>query len=144
MLRNADDRQRLLERQDELDNDDDEQLLGTQSHFVPAVSSAIVDDDDDARCLLERDQDEVVLLTTAPTSGAALTYCVFYLLGIGTMTPWNFFVTAEDVSGSRSRHISLDQPFQPQPDIFTCPKCITFALSPSTAYLFPRYTLLFL
>lgn len=121
MLRNAEDRQRLLERQDELDNDDDEQLLGAQSHFVPAVSSAAVDGDvdDDARCLLERDQDEVVLLTTAPTSGAALTYCVFYLLGIGTMTPWNFFVTAEDVSGSRSSPSTcLDQSFQSQTYIY--------------------------
>lgn len=121
MQRNAEDRQRLLERQDELDNDDDEQLLGTQSHFVPAVSSAAVDGDvdDDARCLLERDQDEVVLLTTAPTSGAALTYCVFYLLGIGTMTPWNFFVTAEDVSGARSSPSTcLDQSFQSQTYIY--------------------------
>ncbi|KAH8402958.1 hypothetical protein KR222_001078 [Zaprionus bogoriensis] len=94
----TDDRQRLLVRQQELEEqqEDDEQLLGggtANEGFVPAFSAptAGVDHDDDVRCLLEREQDEVMLLSTAPSSGAALTYCVFYLLGIGTMTPWNFF-----------------------------------------------------
>lgn len=25
-------------------------------------------------------------------------YCIFYLLGCGTLLPWNFFITANDVS----------------------------------------------
>jgi len=102
MQRNADDRQRLLVRQEEEDDEErDEPMLGGGgTPFVPAFSAQAegeynIEDD---RCLLEREHDEVVLMSSAPSSGAALTYCVFYLLGMGTMAPWNFFVTAEDVS----------------------------------------------
>lgn len=98
------DQQRLLDeeqqQQQEAEEQQDEPMLGSEQRgFVPAFSPQY-DVDDDERCLLvrERDRDEVVQLTNAPSAGAALTYCVFYLLGIGTMTPWNFFVTAEDVS----------------------------------------------
>lgn len=163
MQRNGDDdRQRLLVRQEheqEQELQDDEQLLGgadSPPHFVPAFV-----DDSDERSLLERDQDEVMLMSSAPTSGAGLTYCVFYLLGIGTMTPWNFFVTAEDVSGARSglaaglswtgtvaqgqSQACIQASRQGQCTemgrlIYMCSKCITFA-----SYLFPpRYILLFI
>uniref|UniRef100_A0A0K8UG48 Equilibrative nucleoside transporter 1 n=1 Tax=Bactrocera latifrons TaxID=174628 RepID=A0A0K8UG48_BACLA len=39
-----------------------------------------------------------ILMTDAPPDRYNYTYAVFYLLGIATMTPWNFFVTADDVS----------------------------------------------
>lgn len=39
-----------------------------------------------------------ILMTDSPPDRYNFTYAVFYLLGIATMTPWNFFVTAEDVS----------------------------------------------
>lgn len=104
MQRNED-HQRLLNEQEEEESEQqpDESMLGGEQEnvgFVPAFLPQY-NIDDDERCLLEREQDEVVQLTNAPTSGAALTYCVFYLLGIGTMTPWNFFISAEDVSKVR-------------------------------------------
>lgn len=33
-----------------------------------------------------------------PQDFGYFTYFVFYLLGVATMAPWNFFITAEDVS----------------------------------------------
>lgn len=35
---------------------------------------------------------------TVPNDRFSLNYMVFYLLGMTTMIPWNFFITAEDVS----------------------------------------------
>lgn len=35
---------------------------------------------------------------TIPNDKCNFTYMVFYLLGMTTLLPWNFFVTAEDVS----------------------------------------------
>lgn len=43
-----------------------------------------------------------VQMSDAPNDKWNFTYLVFYLLGTATMTPWNFFITAEDVS---SEHI---------------------------------------
>lgn len=37
---------------------------------------------------------------TVPNDRFSLIYMVFYLLGMTTMIPWNFFITAEDVSGN--------------------------------------------
>lgn len=103
-MQRKEDQERLLNAEEgqQSEQEDDSMLGGEQDNasFVPAFSPQY-NIDDDERCLLEREQDEVVQLTNAPRSGAALTYCVFYLLGIGTMTPWNFFVTAEDVSRAR-------------------------------------------
>jgi len=76
--------------------DEDDEILGTEGSFVPAFRPQ--DHHADEQCLMERQQDEVVLVSNEPESGRLFTYLVFYLLGIGTMTPWNFFVTAEDVS----------------------------------------------
>lgn len=46
-------------------------------------------------------------ITDAPRDKWNYTYLVFYLLGMGTMTPWNFFVTAEDVSTCKCTHICM-------------------------------------
>lgn len=35
---------------------------------------------------------------TVPNDRFSFTYIVFYLLGMTTLLPWNFFITAEDVS----------------------------------------------
>lgn len=89
------DTQRLVGAQE------DDEILGSEGSFVPAFRPQEHQEYNlaDERCLLERPEDEVVLVSNEPTSGRLFTYIVFYLLGIGTMTPWNFFVTAEDVSG---------------------------------------------
>lgn len=91
-----DDTERLLDS-----NQDEERDIGTEDSFVPAFRPQDHQQPynlADERFLHERTQDEVVLVSNEPTSGRLFTYIVFYLLGIGTMTPWNFFVTAEDVS----------------------------------------------
>lgn len=40
--------------------------------------------------------------TIAPSDRFSFNYIVFYLMGIITLLPWNFFMTAEDVSFSHS------------------------------------------
>lgn len=57
-----------------------------------AVESATDDFDDDTQNLFKADN-------TVPSDRFSFTYIVFYLLGMTTMLPWNFFITAEDVSG---------------------------------------------
>lgn len=47
---------------------------------------------------VESDFQSHVEVTDAPIDKWNYTYIVFYLLGTATMTPWNFFITAEDVS----------------------------------------------
>lgn len=81
----------------------------------PDRFSAIAEssDEDEIKCMPailptmnnELDSEQIhshgqILMTDAPPDRYNYTYTVFYLLGIATMTPWNFFVTAEDVSGS--------------------------------------------
>ena len=49
----------------------------------------------------DEDDDQEQLFKTpliAPHDKFSFTYIVFYLLGTTTMLPWNFFITAEDVS----------------------------------------------
>lgn len=49
------------------------------------------DDDDDTEQLFKA-------TNTVPNDRFSSTYMVFYLLGMTTLLPWNFFITAEDVS----------------------------------------------
>lgn len=144
MQRNADDRQRLLVRQEEEDDEErDEPMLGGGgTPFVPAFSAQAegeynIEDD---RCLLEREHDEVVLMSSAPSSGAALTYCVFYLLGMGTMAPWNFFVTAEDYWKYKFRNTTIngtlpEEELTPLQKSFTCDLTLTATISGTTFLL---------
>lgn len=37
-------------------------------------------------------------INTVPNDRFSLNFMIFYLLGMTTMIPWNFFITAEDVS----------------------------------------------
>ncbi|KAM8718078.1 hypothetical protein ACLKA7_004736 [Drosophila subpalustris] len=161
MQRNADDRQRLLLRQEEEEEEQDEPMLAGAAVgvcFVPAFAahdgererghynnnsssnSGNNNNNNDDRCLLEREHDEVLLMSTAPTAGSALTYCVFYLLGIGTMTPWNFFVTAEDYWKYKFRNTTLNgtQPMEeltPLQKSFTCDLTLTATISGTTFLL---------
>ncbi|XP_030555582.1 equilibrative nucleoside transporter 2 [Drosophila novamexicana] len=140
------DQQRLLDeeqqQQQEAEEQQDEPMLGSEQRgFVPAFSPQY-DVDDDERCLLvrERDRDEVVQLTNAPSAGAALTYCVFYLLGIGTMTPWNFFVTAEDYWKYKFRNTTLngthpEEELTPLQKSFACDLALTATISGTTFLL---------
>lgn len=51
------------------------------------------DDDDDTEQLFKA-------TNTVPNDRFSFTYMVFYLLGMTTLLPWNFFITAEDVSAN--------------------------------------------
>lgn len=51
------------------------------------------DDDEDARMTNELLRSEKV-----PKDKYSFNYVIFYLLGMTMMLPWNFFITAEDVS----------------------------------------------
>lgn len=44
------------------------------------------------------DTDLLKSSTSIPNDKLSYTYIVFYLLGMTTLLPWNFFITAEDVS----------------------------------------------
>lgn len=66
---------------DELHNESD----------VRELESATDDFDDDTQNLFKADN-------TVPSDRFSFTYIVFYLLGMTTLLPWNFFITAEDVS----------------------------------------------
>lgn len=83
------------------DNDDDmyaggfiDELSEDNYNFMPATLPQPTYDDDFHNIELQSH----VQVTDAPPDKWNFTYLVFYLLGIATMTPWNFFITAEDVS----------------------------------------------
>lgn len=56
------------------------------------------DDDDDVNTNLTK---ELLRNENAPQDRFNFNYIVFYLLGMTTLLPWNFFITAEDVSVNR-------------------------------------------
>ncbi|TDG44847.1 hypothetical protein AWZ03_008744 [Drosophila navojoa] len=143
-MQRKEDQRRLLNEQEreETEQQPDEPMLGGEQQGVGFVPAFLPQHniDDDERCLLERDQDEIVQLTNAPTSGAALTYYVFYLLGIGTMTPWNFFVTAEDYWKYKFRNTTLnetqpDEELTPLQKSFACDLALTATISGTTFLL---------
>lgn len=63
------------------------------------------EEDDDREEILNNGLDDVIITdggcnnSNAPLDKYNYNYIVFYLLGMTTLLPWNFFVTAEDVSG---------------------------------------------
>ncbi|XP_017086884.2 equilibrative nucleoside transporter 1 [Drosophila bipectinata] len=130
-----DDTERLLDSTQDEEND-----VGTEGSFVPAFRPQDHQQQynlADERYLHERTQDEVVLVSNEPTSGRLFTYFVFYLLGIGTMTPWNFFVTAEDYWKYKFRNTSinatdLDEELTPLQKSFTCDLALTATISGTT------------
>ncbi|SPP79692.1 equilibrative nucleoside transporter 3 [Drosophila guanche] len=137
MQRNHDE-ERLIESAEQ----DDEQILGgDEGSFVPAFRPHGPDYDmEDERCLLERPEDEVVLVSNEPETGKLYTYVVFYLLGIGTMTPWNFFVTAEDYWKYKFRNTTLngtdpDEELTPLQKSFTCDLALTATIAGTTFLL---------
>lgn len=60
------------------------------------------DDDDDEEGTTSRVEvnaaKELLRSENAPKDRFGFNYIVFYLLGMTTLLPWNFFITAEDVS----------------------------------------------
>lgn len=56
------------------------------------------DDDGDDEDLSGQMTTELLRNETVPTDKYSFNYAIFYLLGMTMMMPWNFFITAEDVS----------------------------------------------
>lgn len=74
-------------------------------------------DEDDMKCMPTIDNElniseirnhRQVVDSDAPPDRFNFTYVVFYLLGTATMTPWNFFVTAEDYWMYKFRNTSIN------------------------------------
>ena len=63
----------------------------SDTHEIRDMESNTDDDDDDTEQLFKA-------TNTVPNDRFSFTYMVFYLLGMTTLLPWNFFITAEDVS----------------------------------------------
>lgn len=59
------------------------------------------DDDDEDHEHPENLAKELLRTENAPRDRFGFTYVVFYLLGMTTLLPWNFFITADDVSASK-------------------------------------------
>lgn len=58
---------------------------------VHGIESNTDDFDDETQILFKANN-------TIPNDRFSFTYMVFYLLGMTSLVPWNFFMTAEDVS----------------------------------------------
>lgn len=63
----------------------------SDTHEIRDLESNTDDGDDDTEQLFKA-------TNTVPNDRFSFTYMVFYLLGMTTLLPWNFFITAEDVS----------------------------------------------
>lgn len=63
----------------------------SDTHDIRDLESNTDDADDDTQNLFKA-------TNTVPNDRLGLTYMIFYLLGMTTLLPWNFFITAEDVS----------------------------------------------
>ncbi|EDW75492.1 uncharacterized protein Dwil_GK23885 [Drosophila willistoni] len=128
---NNEDSERLLGHSQDVEDDDDQ-----LDRFVPAFAPQSINDEDDflPEC---QDQDQVILISNEPTTGKGFTYIVFYLLGIGTMTPWNFFVTAEDYwkykfRNTTSNSTDPDDELTPLQKSFTCDLALAATISGTT------------
>lgn len=71
----------------------------SDSNDVHDVESTTDECDDDLTNLFKP-------TNTLPTDRFSLNYMIFYLLGMTTLLPWNFFITAEDVSIRRQSFFS--------------------------------------
>lgn len=65
----------------------------SDTHDIRELESNTDDFDDDTQQLFKA-------TNTVPNDRFGFTYIVFYFLGTTTLLPWNFFITAEDVSFS--------------------------------------------
>uniref|UniRef100_A0A1I8MTX7 Nucleoside transporter n=1 Tax=Musca domestica TaxID=7370 RepID=A0A1I8MTX7_MUSDO len=79
-----------------------------------------------------------VQMSDAPNDKWNFTYLVFYLLGTATMTPWNFFITAEDYWMYKFRNATLNdtnpvsEELTPMQKSFSCDLTLTASISGTT------------
>lgn len=89
-------------------NESSEDVLGTPASISGryTVDEGIDNDGVNTTTNDEFEDDEEVLIKRphiVPNDRLSFTYMAFYLLGMITLVPWNFFITAEPVSKIFSR-----------------------------------------
>uniref|UniRef100_A0A1A9WKL8 Equilibrative nucleoside transporter 1 n=1 Tax=Glossina brevipalpis TaxID=37001 RepID=A0A1A9WKL8_9MUSC len=90
--------------------------------------------------LERRESSDINLSRNIPVDVRNYTYFVFYLLGTATMTPWNFFITAEDYWMYKFRNVNLNISYEeleelnPMQKSFACYLTITASCS-GTSFL---------
>uniref|UniRef100_A0A1B0FLY3 Equilibrative nucleoside transporter 1 n=1 Tax=Glossina morsitans morsitans TaxID=37546 RepID=A0A1B0FLY3_GLOMM len=145
---NDNDCSRLLSNEQLADDDGDNEDVNFQQNehtdFILPFAPATVPLPTETQCneeFLERDKDSDILLSTnIPADVWNYTYFVFYLLGTATMTPWNFFITAEDYWMYKFRNVSLNvshgdlEELSPMQKSFACYLTITASIS-GTSFL---------
>ncbi|CAD6998834.1 unnamed protein product [Ceratitis capitata] len=111
------------------DSSDDDDIK-----FCPAILPTMDNELDVGQIRSNRE----ILMTDAPPDHYNYTYAVFYLLGIATMTPWNFFVTAEDYWMYKFRNTTINDTTNITPDLtpmqksFTCDLTLAASISGTT------------
>lgn len=96
---------------DELTNEDESSaaVLGAPASISGRYSDDEGTDNDGINTTTndEFEDDKEVLIKRphhAPNDRFSFTYMAFYLLGMTTLLPWNFFLTAEPVSKRKKQH----------------------------------------
>ncbi|XP_023301685.2 equilibrative nucleoside transporter 1 isoform X1 [Lucilia cuprina] len=112
----------------------DEQSQHDNDNFMPTTLPHRTYDDDFHNIELQSH----IQISDAPVDHWNYTYVVFYLLGIATMTPWNFFITAEDYWMFKFRNTTLNDTTDTSPDLtpmqksFACDLTLTASISGTT------------
>lgn len=66
------------------------------SNSTPLLQNS--DDEDERNIDVSTRDEEPLFKSVEPKDRYNMGYLIFYLLGIATLLPWNFYVTANDVS----------------------------------------------
>ncbi|XP_073821069.1 equilibrative nucleoside transporter 1 [Musca autumnalis] len=131
-----DDEQSLVDNEHVADNDDEIYAGGFVDNGggVEIVPASIPAPNDFHNVELQSH----IQMDNAPADKWNFTYLVFYLLGTATMTPWNFFITAEDYWMYKFRNATfndtdpLGEELTPMQKSFSCDLTLTASISGTT------------
>lgn len=72
------------------------------TNATPLLESSDSDNEESSPMQSEpfRDDDKPLFKVAEPKDKYSLAFFIFYFIGMTTLLPWNFFITADDVSGS--------------------------------------------
>lgn len=73
----------------------------------PVENEEDVNDDSEDRELVNDSCSTKILENCEPKDRYCIVYILFYLFGITSLVPWNFLITANDVSYSYSFYLSI-------------------------------------
>lgn len=125
-----------------LDEDDDSEVAFVDDiNYAGSINAASVNNIPTTvtvgtRCTTRSRRAEDGTLQSAPVDKYNFTYAVFYLLGMTTLLPWNFFVTAEDYWHYKFRNVSSNDTNALTPRQLEFQSDLSIAASvPSTLFL---------